>query len=71
MQLYLSGVKDTDDDGVSDGEDICPDTPPNVRVDEFGCPVDSDKDGVPDYLDKCPEYSKKCFCRFKRLLHLM
>jgi outer membrane protein OmpA-like peptidoglycan-associated protein len=25
-----------------------------VKVDEFGCPLDSDKDGIPDYLDECP-----------------
>ena len=24
-----------------------------IKVDEFGCPLDSDNDGVPDYLDKC------------------
>ncbi|MDP2268490.1 MAG: OmpA family protein, partial [Deltaproteobacteria bacterium] len=35
--------------------DRCPtSTPLGVKVDDWGCPVDSDKDGVPDYLDKCP-----------------
>ncbi len=34
---------------------ICaPNTPSGIKVDEFGCPIDSDKDGVPDYLDECP-----------------
>ncbi len=47
--------KDADKDGVSDRNDKCPGTPPNVVVDKAGCPLDVDKDGVPDYLDKCPD----------------
>ncbi len=47
--------KDADKDGVSDRNDKCPNTPPNVVVDKAGCPLDVDKDGVPDYLDKCPD----------------
>lgn len=54
LTYYFSGIKDTDGDGVRDKYDQCPDTPPNVTVDEFGCPVDADKDGVPDYMDQCP-----------------
>lgn len=46
---------DGDGDGVADGLDKCPHTPPDVAVDKDGCPLDSDKDGVPDYLDKCPD----------------
>ncbi|HEX2960828.1 MAG TPA: OmpA family protein [Ignavibacteriales bacterium] len=46
---------DSDGDGVEDAKDMCPDTPPGVKVDQFGCPLDADKDGVPDYLDKCPD----------------
>ncbi|MDP2365528.1 MAG: OmpA family protein [Ignavibacteria bacterium] len=53
LSFYFGGISDTDNDGVKDEEDLCPDTPPNVKVDQFGCAVDSDKDGVPDYLDKC------------------
>ncbi|MBZ0180021.1 MAG: thrombospondin type 3 repeat-containing protein [Melioribacteraceae bacterium] len=49
-----SRFKDSDSDGVEDIIDKCPDTPPNVIVDETGCPVDTDEDGVPDYLDQCP-----------------
>jgi len=45
---------DQDDDGIADGWDDCPDTPPGVAVDEAGCPFDSDGDGVPDYLDREP-----------------
>ena len=47
-------VYDSDQDGVFDDVDKCPDTPLGVKVDKDGCPLDSDKDGVPDYLDKCP-----------------
>ncbi|HUP00808.1 MAG TPA: hypothetical protein VM737_04720 [Gemmatimonadota bacterium] len=32
-------VRDTDGDGIVDGRDRCPNTPPGVRVDAFGCPV--------------------------------
>jgi len=48
------GLKDTDGDGIRDKEDLCPDTPKGVKVDDHGCPIDTDKDGVADYLDKCP-----------------
>jgi len=47
--------KDKDRDGVLDINDKCPDTPKGVKVDNFGCPIDTDGDGVPDYLDKCPD----------------
>jgi len=45
---------DSDGDGVKDVDDKCQNTPPNVKVDNTGCPIDTDKDGVPDYLDKEP-----------------
>src|SRR3989449_11068416 len=48
-------VKDSDQDGVVDSQDKCPDTPVGAKVDERGCPIDTDKDGVPDGLDKCPD----------------
>lgn len=54
LTYYFGGVKDTDGDGIRDKFDQCPDTPPMVTVDEFGCPVDSDNDNVPDYADDCP-----------------
>jgi len=46
--------RDSDQDGVFDKDDRCPDTPVGVRVDARGCPVDSDGDGVDDGLDQCP-----------------
>jgi len=49
---------DSDNDGVADYLDKCPDTPANVKVDKNGCPIDSDNDGVADYLDKCPDTPK-------------
>ncbi len=58
LQFYFGGIEDSDNDGVEDKDDLCPDTPPSVITDEFGCPIDADKDGVPDFLDKCPNTPK-------------
>lgn len=55
--LYAQ-VIDSDNDGVPDSKDRCPDTPPDVPVDSFGCPLDTDGDGVPDHLDECPDTPK-------------
>jgi outer membrane protein OmpA-like peptidoglycan-associated protein len=44
---------DSDDDGVADKEDSCPETPVGARVDARGCPIDSDSDGIADGLDLC------------------
>ena len=46
--------KDSDNDGVPDIDDKCPNTPVGVAVGPDGCPPDSDGDGVYDYMDKCP-----------------
>lgn len=52
--------KDSDNDGVKDNNDLCPDTPRGTTVTSNGCtkpvettPVDSDNDGVPDADDDC------------------
>lgn len=45
---------DDDNDGVSNAEDQCPNTPSNTPVDGKGCPLDSDNDGVIDPQDACP-----------------
>jgi OOP family OmpA-OmpF porin len=65
LTFFFGGMKpapvaamDTDNDGVPDSLDKCPDTPKGVSVDANGCPLDSDRDGVPDYLDKCPDTPK-------------
>ena len=54
LEFDLGKVKDSDNDGVSDKKDKCPDTPAGVAVDKNGCPIDTDGDSVPDYLDDCP-----------------
>ncbi len=46
---------DSDNDGVPDNRDQCPNTPAGVQVDSQGCPLDSDGDGVPDHRDQCPD----------------
>jgi outer membrane protein OmpA-like peptidoglycan-associated protein len=45
---------DTDNDGVADVRDQCPNTPKDQKVNDYGCPIDTDLDGVYDYEDKCP-----------------
>lgn len=54
LTVNLGNSKDSDQDGVSDKKDNCPETPTGVLVDKMGCPVDADGDGVADYLDNCP-----------------
>lgn len=49
---------DTDNDGISNANDQCPDTPAGEEVDENGCSssqLDSDNDGVNDAEDQCPD----------------
>ena len=57
LTFNMGNSVDTDQDGVSDKKDKCPDTPAGVAVDKMGCPLDKDADGVPDYLDNCPDIS--------------
>ncbi|MES2593386.1 MAG: thrombospondin type 3 repeat-containing protein [Bacteroidota bacterium] len=45
---------DSDEDGVKDGNDVCPGTPKGVKITSNGCPEDNDADGVADYQDKEP-----------------
>jgi hypothetical protein len=49
---------DTDGDGVTDGADLCPNTPSGESVDSDGCSSsqkDSDGDGVTNDADLCPD----------------
>lgn len=45
---------DSDNDGVINERDNCPNTPQGARVDSQGCERDSDRDGVVDSQDQCP-----------------
>ena len=57
LSQYVCGdepILDSDQDGVPDDVDQCPDTQPGVVVDNTGCPIDSDGDGFIDSEDSCP-----------------
>lgn len=45
---------DSDNDGVINERDNCPNTAQGARVDSQGCERDSDRDGVVDSKDQCP-----------------
>jgi hypothetical protein len=47
--------KDSDDDGVPNHLDKCPNTSSGIKVDAWGCPADSDGDWVIDSRDGCPD----------------
>jgi|GEM_PF-786208 len=52
-----AGDPDTDEDGIPDSVDVCPNDPEDIDryKDEDGCPdLDNDQDGVPDVSDRCP-----------------
>jgi len=64
--------KDSDEDGINDQKDMCPNTPFGVVVNKDGCPLDSDGDGIDDYKDRCantPIRAKvdKYGCEIKRV----
>lgn len=49
--------KDTDNDGILDKDDNCPEDPEDKDgfEDDDGCPdLDNDADGIPDIKDRCP-----------------
>jgi len=52
--FWFGRPRDTDEDGIPNRTDTCPDTPKGSVVDRGGCPVDTDGDKVFDGLDKCP-----------------
>lgn len=51
-------ILDSDQDGVPDSADLCPNTARNVEADENGCSAsqrDTDNDTVKDLYDQCPD----------------
>ncbi len=53
---------DTDNDGVDDSMDACPNDPAKINPGSCGCgqsELDSDQDGTPDCKDECPNDSNK------------
>ena len=51
-------ARDSDEDGVIDVQDQCPDTPPLADVDADGCAasqLDNDGDSITDDIDECPD----------------
>lgn len=53
---FRLGMKDKDNDGISDSKDRCPETPGKPELQ--GCP-DRDNDGVADIDDDCPDVAGK------------
>ena len=53
-QLLLN-TTDSDNDGVSDANDSCPDSAQDAKVNAEGCEEDTDKDGLVNRLDLCPD----------------
>ncbi len=49
---------DSDNDGVYDADDKCPNSPAGAIVNNDGCEIDTDGDGVVDRLDQCPSTPK-------------
>ena len=61
IDFFALDMEDMDKDGVPDSKDSCQGTPPNVPVNEKGCPIDDDEDGVPNYMDDEKETPKGSF----------
>ena len=58
FEITANNDPDSDNDGVIDSLDNCPNTPAGTSVDANGCTIlenDTDNDGVFDSLDLCPD----------------
>ncbi|WP_444994670.1 OmpA family protein [Aliikangiella sp. IMCC44359] len=53
QQPVATKPQDSDNDGVININDQCPNTAANVEVDSIGCELDSDQDGVVNSHDQC------------------
>ena len=54
--VYSANCDDTDNDGIFDNIDTCPNTPTGEDVNENGCSesqIDTDNDGIFDNIDTC------------------
>ncbi|MFO7445818.1 MAG: OmpA family protein [Ignavibacteriaceae bacterium] len=61
VSFSLFGNSDSDDDGIYDNIDLCPDQKEDFDgfEDEDGCPdVDNDNDGIYDQRDQCPDLAE-------------
>jgi OOP family OmpA-OmpF porin len=47
-------IADTDNDGIEDEKDSCPNTQAGLALDDTGCERDTDNDGIYDRFDQCP-----------------
>ncbi|MCX6150994.1 MAG: OmpA family protein [Ignavibacteriales bacterium] len=57
VSFSLFGKRDSDGDGIYNGDDKCPDQPEDYDgfMDEDGCTdYDNDNDGIKDRVDQCP-----------------
>jgi OOP family OmpA-OmpF porin len=54
LTYFFGGPRDSDEDGIKDKFDQCPDTPLGAQVDDYGCPKDTDGDRIYDGIDDCP-----------------
>jgi OOP family OmpA-OmpF porin len=54
-RLSSFDAPDSDNDGVVNGRDQCPNSPPRQSVNKVGCFADQDQDGVADAKDRCPD----------------
>ncbi len=61
FNIVFGNKQDSDNDGISNRRDKCPETPHGVIVDKKGCPLDTDGDSIPDYYDKCPDTPKEAY----------
>jgi uncharacterized membrane protein len=53
LKIYEPNHRDSDNDGIADVSDACPNVFGLSNKDILGCP-DSDKDGLADGVDECP-----------------
>lgn len=61
LSFAFTAKKDSDDDGIANNEDKCPNAAEDFDgyEDNDGCPdPDNDKDGIPDAIDACPELAE-------------